>query len=818
MYTFTLLNRQKKRAVKINGVYNLVESYVQENNPLLISFNLSNPQNQIVTDKRQAYLLKYVTPPMTALFGEQGFEFKDRHLTIDKYFAKSTSRLGHGFTAAHYTENYVHPETKEARTVHVYFSEQDSYVQIKNDSAVLSLAFENMIFNNAYQALQLFKELQELKSNTWTEQLNKVNSTEAELDQLSKDLKSEAKKLQFKKIAQSFIREVELLNCYNDSEIDCRDELIQQRLHLLEEEQLQEARESQQNNVVAEPSSSFSSMDIVVAAPSSAEKKKSHDFVSYKALAFAQLKQLGNLLDMAIREKNSAQTIQLSSQIKMTLIEFYFFKKLTKEEAKLISELERKTEKLKSPEKFAITQFNEGNFKAFITVFPSLTHAEQHCVISEIFLKLLDFHPVTGSVEAAQIKICDFLHENSSIYAARIAMDDDFLYVPAKANISVTSLVMVCVLKKKNILSMLLRHGMNPNTIGALKAKKTYTVIQAVVGLCSDPFYVQTLLAHGSTIDTPQTTLNNRQIKLLSEHMIKTTKVKFSDFDSIPLFKNDEGLKTNLLIAYFSNHDKVAELLIERTSLANLALSYARLSDCMQINCRFILGRSKIQTIYGNREEANQALSQSKAVKNTIQLNFFAMQDSCQKTRDHLEYLKKLICVFDQRCHKPSNEILEVLEALWKMDDKTNTLTTRMINYACRLIVVQQFNLDKIFAQRFALYSYHIAEALLGEGKIRAAIEYLEEARRVCKEFEIMDTPIYNTVKERCDLFVPTKELEVTKAAIVLHTRLIYLNPPSIVSFYPKENDVGGLKQLVPQSAPLASTETASGLRIFKKQ
>ena len=127
---FISVDRKDSHAVKKNAVFTVIGELVTENHVLII--NSPYAIKKIQSEGSNAYLFNIPTAPENLLFQEQGFVYQERHLRVDQYYSLETTVKGlNGFSAAHYTETYIHSDTAQKITIHLYFANTQQYVQIR---------------------------------------------------------------------------------------------------------------------------------------------------------------------------------------------------------------------------------------------------------------------------------------------------------------------------------------------------------------------------------------------------------------------------------------------------------------------------------------------------------------------------------------------------------------------------------------------------------------------------------------------------------------------------------------------------------------
>ncbi|MDQ2994591.1 MAG: hypothetical protein M3R00_06560, partial [Pseudomonadota bacterium] len=304
---FTTIVRKNTRAVKKNTSCLIIQELLNKKDPLLTQSGMQCVN--LPSDDLKAFLFLIPTEPETLPFVDKGFVFKERHLRVDKFYSLPTTFRGqNGYAAAHYTENYVKPDSTETITIHVYYTETVPYVQIKkangkeNIEWLESESVEKNALMNAFSAFEFYRNIEQMKYQRYFAALNSAEVIEKKIRQLSRTMSNPQQIREYLTTIDQFCLSIENINRYNEFERDCRDKIVlDMKLKLLAKlEMMTQSLVKVPTLSSKKPVAEMKSLQPMPAAENSLTPKWSEESAVETDCEFVEIKRLGQELNQCL--------------------------------------------------------------------------------------------------------------------------------------------------------------------------------------------------------------------------------------------------------------------------------------------------------------------------------------------------------------------------------------------------------------------------------------------------------------------------------------------------------------------------------------
>jgi hypothetical protein len=712
----------------MHSIYFLIKKLTDGNHELVAPFNLKNPRNQINSDDAKAYLLKFPEAPVEQLFSNLGYQCNERHLRIDKKYMQGS--------AAHYTEHYLNSETQQLITVHVYFSEKGTSIQLSDNSIEINEDLHYRIMQNTYSAHQLYLLLKIMNAQELTTKLNEANALENQLTAKSSDLNTKEDYIAYIEMAEKFIELIKQVNLHNDDQKDTRGVLIQKRIDYLNLLLVKQSSIQVNNDTATETVSSVSTAP--VSSTDEKRKKSSEKKIDKNETRDQRIEELCKLeseYQLALKNKNFVKAYELNHKIRFDLIEVRFDNRPTRAQKQIIDSIESKIFSLEKPEIFALKLFKKGDVDSFFAVFDLLNSETSIHVISGIMIELLEQKSDEGAIPKAQREICEKLFETSSAYKAIISIQNHMFRQVHHQDYIVSILISLALENKENTFEMLLRHGHNPNGVGAIKGANACTLLKFIACTTTNPFFIKTLLKHGALIDAPQSVYTTEILKQIQKNVKQILKGKESSSKAVDLkfFSESLAKDSDLAAACMNSHIENAEFLLEHSRVEYVAAALAIVTEYNDVFTRYVVYGESGVNILNSVDEANQLCGNLNAESKTLSIMLFPDNHQNNSIPLKFDVIKKVNDVLKRRLLQADNK--EIITFLDQYNIQSQPLSYKYSVNACRFIISYIDNITFSWAERFARYCCLYAKNAEKGGYIESAFISYFNALQVCKAF-----------------------------------------------------------------------------------
>lgn len=682
---FTLVTAAIHRTIRDNSLYWLINDLqcenesgteTKENTESAELLHAYRVEHHIDADGHACWFIYLNAPLENDLFSKLGFQLKEfPHVRVDKEFANdNTKKAKYGLAACHFTEQHSHPVTLDERVVHGYIGSNARFIscQIKEykpgvDSTGKQIETENkelheLVQKNSQGVVTLIEKLVHEKNKRYQNAVDKSYEIEAELEKilfkiLTDDLEAKdrlALAEQYRTLADAFLEKIRQINCYNDQEVDKRDERLFEILQYMNAAKNTsadtEASENGQNEDTSESSLEVAATQTEPLQESLflQERKRKEEALAQKRMMLlteiqrlaVELEKLLNNTSQDVPNLVSLQAIKLELHPK--LVELAFFPGITKEEKIFLREITTRMNQTVT----LIDGFKEaielGNLDHVIQLYPHVQDENLYPIFFNFILNILIESPEVQLPNL--IKIAEFFYDNSNKYCKTIEMMDGclFAYQLASLRLQFSLLFRAFIFQNYSVFSLFLRQACNPNRIGFAYQGVAASLLNVIVYYTAKPTaslknfsYIEALLEAGAFLDlkTHSLTLNlnegpvlqQKMVRKLIKHAQKTRKRVnlLSLVGSQGIDSNDENLaafqfmkktferyhSTLEIVCYLNKSPSIEllTLLVPKSNLSGLIGGCVLLANQGEIKTRFIMGTMGCYIVAcGSIEEANQ--------------------------------------------------------------------------------------------------------------------------------------------------------------------------------------------------------------------
>jgi hypothetical protein len=458
--------------LKVSCLYSTLEDLKKLESPLLSDITLKYGVNKPVI------YIYFNTDPIYNIYHHE-YQFKERHLTIHKFYKESSERIRNGLSIAHYTETYSCTKDNKQIVIHVYFDNQGfyQYTQIKqyegkrNEANFVKLSChsesEKLFRENAQDASDFLQELINQNQKLCHEAMLNAESIELKLSNISQTFENVSIQL-YQQTADEFIKAIEQINRHNDNHDDKRDLLVKQQMEYILNSNLnnKEAPAESEAETTKEQDSKTTPIQKQV-------KIKKHKQYEYDKILSLEI-ELNSLTNELQKSKNDISLLikksELVTQIRLMLLiissDFPFLKLNQKNRLNQLSKNLVFNQDLK---KVFIEEFWKGNIEGVKLLYPHVERQITFMFLSEnIFWPLVFRIPSSQEYESKLRIVFDFLYKESSEY--RFVLSNKRLLLYAKEGKCGLFSLLVHACHEGNLFAfkLLLEQGMNPNDTGLL--------------------------------------------------------------------------------------------------------------------------------------------------------------------------------------------------------------------------------------------------------------------------------------------------------------------------------------------------------------
>lgn len=840
---FTLVTTSIQTTIRNNSLYQLVtdlllpcEAEIKENSE---SSLLADYRVEALTDDK-AWLIHLDTEPENVLFSEAGFEFQDSHLRVDALFAKAnTLKAKQGFSACHYTAEYKNLHTNALIVVHAYIgkngiisyqikkykSEDDKKAGIGTDLPVNS-TLKDLIQENAKPAVMLAESLQKKKQDIYMQAKKTSYEIEAKLNTLLQkifaNMQSDnrlALKAEYGVLVQSFLAAVDIINRYNDQEIDQRGVLWQQSYALMNRPvvAIKTAESKKASEEQTEPTDLLDKLQITMVEENLSPKAKSNEELQAEEDAaraivlIAELKPLMKQLKLLSAQKNVLKTDELilchtlKQAVNLKLIELAFLSSLTPKNNAYLEHVAVELNKIPVLLEAFKQAVELGELDRVMQLHSQVQHQNLMPIFNDLILKRLV--PSSGEELNKIMAMAEFFFEHSNCYREFIKVCDQAFISGVGCHYS----LLFRAFMRDNYLAfeLMLNQGFNPNGIGLVCEEVTASVLNSItyfMGSATSKFtdtrYLKALLSFGALVDnkTPNVASNvaeathsgvaEKQVKkLLSKHKMHMSlaaestrlQVEAEDFDSLRLKKIlsfDSALK---MLCFMNQLPKLEllELLAPQSNLSSLVVSLVSLINVNDVKTRLVIGTEMPYFIGCSNVMEADAIQVTLSVAEEKHVTHIAYHTNPERAVIYLKNLEPLIKTlyekYDEVLAQDPGQIdtldkslIDKAKITEDLIDKTNLLTAalylQLLNPQCSFQ-----NAQKIVQRLCYLgqaYFYH--RFFDPVSKVRSAFNF-QNALLCCTKLqcskELQTTPLFNFVKKQLALLGVLPALPLTLAA-----------------------------------------------------
>lgn len=628
---------------KIKGVYSplyhLISKLIEEN---FDCFNGENPE-KIENEIRSAYLIPIHFPIENHLFetqaGFQDFLFEERHFSFDKLY-KASESVQHGLTAIHYTETYYSRQKNQYIIVHAYLNRDGRYLylQARRLGSDKKTLIENLNIDSALERSVQLNMNQEACREKLDFLLEERRARYSELkenaDYLDNELGDLFNKIvkngidEYIKKANAFIDVIADLNAYSE-EKDYRGEFFLNQLQEIKEWE----KRLRASSVVIDADFCGSKVPVMTVEKSVVSTKPESSVIESQEESFEtiikQLKKLENSLKkekaktvLELSEKMS--TFEKANQLLLALLSLpkEIFNKKTcsseRDRAFLVFTGAREKsyeEWLCFLKKFVL----EGELKKVIetcVLFPAFKSKLSKDFYEFLIMTVVNCMGV--ELEKKLVSVCDYFNENSEEYRNCIlsfSQEQKFLILEKDIkkmskyfhfDVNVSLLYKLYFNERKDLFSMFLQHGADPNTWGVkgVNQKEAPFSLLYVIGAFEEEKrncleYLELLLkynANASQIYTTQKLRSMRHGMLKArQEVTKTNKTLASNSrrhgnnNNLRLDVVSTEIRSTLLsLMAWRENSRGLELLLPSSSLEDIAYTFSFSINSKEINSRQI--------------------------------------------------------------------------------------------------------------------------------------------------------------------------------------------------------------------------------------
>lgn len=223
------LDDQRATHLRVSPLYNTVEQLIKTKSPNLASVKCE----KVARFNKKVIYLHFPSKPISVAF-EEGYVFKERHLTIHQYY--KNKEVSHGLSIAHYTEVYNNPVTNKQRVVHFYFNSKNEllYPEVKEyvsgreggfDKIAMRQEVRDFLKEDRQEVVLLLNKLLMATQSLYQQASEEANKLEKELQEITTNLSPDSI-VRYLKVAKQFIEAVNKINSYTEKDFDTRNKIV----------------------------------------------------------------------------------------------------------------------------------------------------------------------------------------------------------------------------------------------------------------------------------------------------------------------------------------------------------------------------------------------------------------------------------------------------------------------------------------------------------------------------------------------------------------------------------------------------------------
>lgn len=673
-----------ERAVAVgrkNALFFLIEDLVKENHSSLARTKVVHKQKAA----RDVFFIKLETVVDEAVFSENDYYCSDVHISVDKYYYSNKM----DFTCAHYTEEYTQANSNDVIVLHFYINAEGYGVGIQakkknGKDVILTKEQKKKLERNASVAIKLINQLIEEKGSRLCALFKETELLEREIDVKSRQLITHKDLQAFIKLADEFSLKIDGINRYRDDTVDCRGQFILASVEkLIQTVKFSNERKSESVACAEEdPEPSVGKQEESNKTPEPLKNSKASKMESKARLlseffaserAFDKVcKRVSSEIDVFMQQHDAAM------RLNDALLAVFFNSEIPESKKRELSKTASKkinviVQQLPKLYKKALVDGNVAEVKKLFEKFgDGSLESYRDALENHLFLN--------DDLHTKRIEVCEFLFQNSQKYRS-FSVTARKHYVQLYHNRPPMSLLWAAYVAfpGPSMLSMLLRHGFEPNSFGMEGSHRKANLIKSI--LLSRCFPVEhevgairELLKGGAILNQPitglkSTDLSFRSFQIKQDHVSVDSKksVHLKEYSGYTTFAeecfNSVATDSDLTTAYLNGKSEIVRILSEHSTLANLALTLAVASEAMNLAENAAAQRPGVYCAE-TKEEMDKMVSSPDPSIATDCIQFVMSPLQVNSNPKYVDITHFLCEQFSERCRRNPNEIQSAINTL----------------------------------------------------------------------------------------------------------------------------------------------------------